>query len=67
MPRRIITTANAPSSPLPEIQLLEFPSAWALDASMADERRQSLAGEQDRDISKTEVIEVKLVPPVPGQ
>ena len=50
-----------------EIQLLEFPSARALDALMTDGRRQSLAGERDRVISKTEVIEVKLVPPVPGQ
>jgi uncharacterized protein (DUF1330 family) len=46
-----------------EIQLLEFPSARALDAFMTDGRRQSLAGERDRVISKTEVIEVKLVPP----
>ena len=50
-----------------EIQLLEFPSARALDAFMTDGRRQSLAGERDRGISKTKVIEVKLVPPVPGQ
>ncbi len=44
-----------------EIQLLEFPSAQALDAFMADGRRQSLAGERDTVISKTEVIEVQLV------
>jgi hypothetical protein len=50
-----------------EIQLLEFPSAQALDAFMTDGRRQSLAGERDRIISKTEVIEVKLVPPPPWQ
>ena len=50
-----------------EIQLLEFPSAQALDAFMTDRRRQSLAGERDRIISKTEVIEVKLVPSPPGQ
>ena len=50
-----------------EIQFLEFPSAQALDAFMTDGRRQSLAGERDRIISKTEVIEVKLVPPPPGQ
>ena len=50
-----------------EIQLLEFPSARALDAFMTDGRRQSLAGERNRGISKAEVIEVKLVPPVPGQ
>jgi hypothetical protein len=34
---------------------------------MTDGRRQSLAGERDRVISKTEIIEVKLVPAVPGQ
>ncbi len=45
-----------------EIQLLEFPSARALDAFMTDVRRQSLAGERDRVISKTEVIEVKCGP-----
>ena len=50
-----------------EIQLPEFLSARALDAFMTDGRRQPLAGEWDRVISKTEVIEVKLVPPVPGQ
>lgn len=45
-----------------EIQLLEFPSAQALEAFMTDGRRQSLAGERDRVIAKTEVIEVELVP-----
>ena len=50
-----------------ENQLPEFLSARALDAFMTDGRRRSLAGERDRVISKTEVIEVKLVPPVPGQ
>jgi len=49
-----------------EIQLLEFPSAQALDAFMADGRRQALAGERDRAISKTEVIEVQLVGPAAG-
>lgn len=44
-----------------EIQILEFPSAQALDAFMTDGRRQSLAGERDKVISKTEVIEVRLV------
>jgi hypothetical protein len=44
-----------------EIQLLEFPSAQALDAFMTDGRRQSLADERDRVISRTEVIEVQLV------
>jgi uncharacterized protein (DUF1330 family) len=49
-----------------EIQLLEFPSAQALDAFMTDDRRQSLAGERDKAISKTEVIEVQLVDVAPG-
>jgi uncharacterized protein (DUF1330 family) len=48
-----------------EIQLLEFPSAQALDAYMTDDRRQSLAGERDKVISKTEVIEVQLVHDAP--
>jgi uncharacterized protein (DUF1330 family) len=48
-----------------EVQLLEFPSAQALDAYMTDDRRQSLAGERDTAISKTEVIEVQLVPAAP--
>ncbi len=48
-----------------EVQLLEFPSAQALDAYMTDDRRQSLAGERDKAISKTEVIEVQLVPAAP--
>ena len=50
-----------------ENQLPEFLSARALDAFMTDGRRRSLAGERDSVISKTEVIKVKLVPPVPGQ
>ena len=45
-----------------EIQLLEFPSAAALDAYMADDRRTSLAAERDRVIARTEVIQVQLVP-----
>jgi uncharacterized protein (DUF1330 family) len=48
-----------------EVQLLEFPSAQALDAYMTDDRRRSLAGERDQAISKTEVIEVQLVPAAP--
>jgi uncharacterized protein (DUF1330 family) len=48
-----------------EIQLLEFPSAQALDAYMTDDRRQSLAGERDKVISKTEVIDVQLVHAAP--
>ena len=48
-----------------EVQILEFPSAQALDAYMTDDRRRSLAGERDKAISKTEVIEVRLVPAAP--
>jgi len=43
-----------------EVQLLEFPSARALDAYMADERRQALAGERARVVARTDVIEVEL-------
>ncbi len=43
-----------------EIQLLEFPSAQALDAYQADGRRQALAGERASTIARTEVIEVQL-------
>ncbi|HEX3922325.1 MAG TPA: hypothetical protein VHY31_08565 [Streptosporangiaceae bacterium] len=42
--------------------MLEFPSAQALDDFMTDDRRQALAGERDRVISRTEIIEVRLVP-----
>ena len=45
-----------------EIHILEFPSPEALDACMTDGRREALAGERDRVIAKTEVIEVGLVP-----
>ena len=44
-----------------EIQLLEFPSAPCLDAFMTDDRRQARAGERERVIAKTEVIQVRLV------
>ena len=44
-----------------EIQLLEFPAQDRLDEFMADERRQALAGDRDKAISKTEVIEVQVV------
>jgi uncharacterized protein (DUF1330 family) len=44
-----------------EIQLLEFRSAQAIDAFMADDRRQSLSGERDTAILKTEVIAVRLM------
>ena len=49
-----------------EIQLLEFPSAQAVQEFMADGRRQALAGERERVIAKTEVIDVQLVQPDPG-
>jgi uncharacterized protein (DUF1330 family) len=49
-----------------EIQILEFPSAQALDAYMTDDRRRSLADQRDKAISKTEVIEVQLVHAAPG-
>jgi uncharacterized protein (DUF1330 family) len=50
-----------------EIQLLEFASTHTLDAFMSDDRRQALAGERDRVIAKTEVIEVHLVQQDPGK
>ena len=52
--------SGADGQPL-EIQLLEFPSAAALDAYMADDRRTSLAAERDRVIARTDVIQVNLV------
>ncbi len=61
-----VRSGGAGGQPL-EIQLLEFPSAQALDEFMTDRRRQSLAGERDRVIAKTEIIEVQLVQPDPGQ
>lgn len=59
-------SSGAGGQPL-EIQLLEFSSAQALDEFMTDGRRQSLAGERERVIAKTEIIEVQLVQPDPGQ
>jgi hypothetical protein len=44
-----------------EIQFLEFLSAAALDAYMADDRRSALAAERDRVIARTDVIQVQLV------
>lgn len=44
-----------------EIQLLEFPSRERLEEFMADEWRQSMAGERDKTIERTEVIEVQIV------
>jgi hypothetical protein len=49
-----------------EIQLLEFPTAQAVAEFMADGRRQALAGERDRAIARTEVIDVQLVGGDPG-
>ena len=49
-----------------EVQILEFPSARAVEEFMADGRRQSLAGERERVIARTEVIDVQLVRPDPG-
>jgi hypothetical protein len=58
--------SGAVGQPL-ELQLLEFPSAQALDEFMTERRRRPLAGERDRVIAKTEIIEVQLVQPDPGQ
>ena len=49
-----------------EIQFLEFPSAQALDAFMTDERRRELAGERDRVVAKTEIIDVTLIQAAAG-
>ena len=46
-----------------EIQLLEFPSAAALDAYMGDPRRTVLAADRDRAVARTEILEVELIPP----
>lgn len=42
-------------------QLLEFPSAEALGDYMTDERRVALAGERDRAMARTQVIQVQLI------
>lgn len=63
--RQRARSGGAAGQPL-EIQLLEFPSARALEEFMTDGRRQSLAGQRDRVIAKTEVIDVQLVPPDPA-
>jgi uncharacterized protein (DUF1330 family) len=55
-------SSGAGGQPL-EIQLIEFPSARALEAYMTDERRTSLAGPRDHAIARTEVIEVEMIPP----
>jgi hypothetical protein len=45
------------------IQLLEFPSAAALDDYMNNGQRLSLADERDRAIASTQVIDVELIQP----
>ena len=45
-----------------EIQVIEFPSAAALDAYLGDPRRTALAADRDRAVARTEVIDVELVP-----
>jgi uncharacterized protein (DUF1330 family) len=57
--------SGAAGQPL-EIQLLEFPSAAALDEYMADGRRTALAGIRDRAIARTQVINVELISSAPG-
>lgn len=57
-------SSGADGQPL-EIQLIEFPSAAALDAYMSDGRRTSLAAERDRAIERTQVIDVELVGATP--
>jgi uncharacterized protein (DUF1330 family) len=52
---------GADGQPL-EVQLLEFPSAAALNDYMTDDRRLALAGDRDRAIARTQVMEVELVP-----
>ena len=52
--------SGAEGQPL-EIQLLQFPSAVALNDYMTDERRLSLAGDRDRAIANTQVINVDLI------
>jgi uncharacterized protein (DUF1330 family) len=39
-----------------EVQLLEFPSAAAVDAYMKDPRRTALAADRDAAITRTEVL-----------
>ncbi len=58
--------SGADGQPL-EIQVLQFPSAAALDAYMTDGRRTSLAAQRDQVVARTEVIQVQLVPASPGQ
>jgi uncharacterized protein (DUF1330 family) len=56
-------TSGAEGGPA-EIQVIEFPSAAALDAYMGDPRRTALAADRDRAVARTEIIDVELVPPL---
>jgi uncharacterized protein (DUF1330 family) len=44
-----------------EIQLLEFPTAQALNDYLTDGRRLSLSGDRDRAVARTQVIDVELI------
>jgi len=44
-----------------EVQVLTFPSSDALAAYTGDRRRTALAGDRDRAIARTEVINVELI------
>jgi hypothetical protein len=59
MPQR--ARSNGADGPLLEIQLLEFPSAAALDDYTTDGRRPSLVEERDRAIARTQVINVEVI------
>jgi hypothetical protein len=52
--------SGADGQPL-EVQILEFPSARAVEAFMTDGQRQSLSGERERAVARTEVMNVQLV------
>jgi uncharacterized protein (DUF1330 family) len=55
-----VRSNGADGQPL-EIQLLEFPSAAALNDYMNDGRRLSLSADRDRAIARTQVINVEPV------
>lgn len=55
-----MASSGADDQPL-EIQVLEFPSREALEGYMVDERRSALAGERERAVARTQVIEVDPV------
>lgn len=65
---RVIQRARSPrgigaeGQPL-EIQILEFPSADALERFTADPRRQSLAEDREAAVARTDIIEVELIRP----